>query len=101
MAVPKREDVAQQHPVPPVAVEDHRPDPGALPEPRVRRAEAAAHRLLRTAGSTTASRSSRSEAADPTGADGVTADSHSPADQAGLADALGVDARRRAAARAR
>ena len=39
---PEEEDVAQQHPFAPFAVEGHRADPGDLPEPGLRRADAPA-----------------------------------------------------------
>ena len=42
---PEAPDVPEQHPVPPVAVEDFRPDAGPLREPRLPQAEAAAHGL--------------------------------------------------------
>ncbi|CAA9288542.1 MAG: LSU ribosomal protein L32p @ LSU ribosomal protein L32p, zinc-dependent, partial [uncultured Corynebacteriales bacterium] len=40
---PEAPDVPEQHPVPPVAVEDLGPDAGHLREPRLPPAEAAAH----------------------------------------------------------
>ena len=43
MAVPKRKTVPLQHPLAPLDVEGHRADPVAVPEPRLRRAQAPAH----------------------------------------------------------
>jgi hypothetical protein len=40
VAVPKL-----QHPIPPIAVEDHCPHAGHLPEPGLRATETAAHRM--------------------------------------------------------
>ena len=71
-------------PAPAVAVEDHGADAGPLPEPRVRRDEAAAHRLRQL-------RAVRRQAG-PLGLTGraPVAGQQYPADPRGLQDALGV-----------